>query len=148
MHRFESYLINKGYIKFIFDAKSRKYKKTNHHTLSTMVNLDHRYIHESETNLLNKIKEGKSVGSGISNEDRSMEVCFGLYEVGKPPVLIHPRPRIKVKRIKEIEGVDNVVIEDERFADSISVMLQSESNDDIFKAMFDTSIVFRYDLTE
>ena len=61
-----------GYRKFYLDIKTWTYNETDKHILSTMVNLDHRY-------LLNGV-----------------EIIFGLNEYKKPPTLISPRPKILV----------------------------------------------------
>ena len=73
-------------------------------------------------------------------EDRKNIICFGLHEKGKPPTLIYPRPKIKVIRDS---GVSN-----ECRDDSMNIVLQKENSEDVFKAIFDKSIVFEYDLRE
>ena len=67
-----------------------------------------------------------------------IEIVYGLHEHGKPPTLIFPRPNIKVLRE---EGKT-----DEEFDDNMNICLQKETPKDIFKAMFDKSITFTYDL--
>lgn len=79
MTSFESFLVKKGYVKKVFDFKTMTYKEPKHHIISTMVNLDHRYL-----------KDGK-------------EIIFGLNEAGKPPTLIYPRPNIELTRNGKIE---------------------------------------------
>jgi hypothetical protein len=140
MTSFENFLIEKGYIRFAFDAAKRKYYQPKLYVISTMSNLGHLYIHKSDVNLLSKIKEDKS----ITPEDRENEVIFGLHEKDRPPTLIYPRPRIKIKRTKE----DNIIIEDEQFDDSMNIVLQKENFNQILKAMYDKSIIFEYDLTK
>ena len=61
MTRFEGFLIDKGYSTYVLNCKEMKYQKANGHIISTMVNLDHRYIHNTDVNLLDKINKGKSV---------------------------------------------------------------------------------------
>jgi hypothetical protein len=110
-----------------------------------MSNLYHLYIHKSDVNLLSKIKEGKSTkNNSITPEDRKNEITFGLHQKDKPPTLIYPRPRIKIKRTKE----DNIIIEDGRFDDSMNIVLQKENFNQILKAMYDKSICLKYDLTK
>jgi len=72
-----------------------KYELAKGHTISTMVNLGHRYIHETDKKLLDKIAAGKSVmEEDFTWDDRKGEICFGLNEAYKPPTLCSPRPRI------------------------------------------------------
>jgi hypothetical protein len=140
MTAFENFLIEKGYIRFAFDAAKGKYYEPKLYVISTMSNLGHLYIHESDVNLLSKIKEDKS----ITPEDRKNEIIFGLHEKDRPPTLIYPRPRIKIKRTKE----DKIIIEDEQFDDSMNIVLQKENFNQILKAMYNKSICFEYDLTK
>jgi hypothetical protein len=140
MTAFENFLIEKGYIRFAFDAAKGKYYEPKLYVISTMSNLGHLYIHESDVNLLSKIKEDKS----ITPEDRKNEITFGLHEKDRPPTLINPRPKIKITRTKE----DNIIIEDEQFDDSMNIVLQKENFNQILKAMYDKSICFEYDLTK
>lgn len=132
MTQFEQMLLDKGYIKHILNCKTMKFEVAKGHAISTMANLNYRYINETDTNLLSKIADGKSViDKYFTCEDRNGEICFGLREVGKPPTLISPRPRIEVKRIKE----GNVVIENEQHDDSMNVVLRSTSHNEIFQIM-------------
>lgn len=144
MTKFEEFLIDKGYIMFSFNAKEMKYYKPKAHIISTMVNLGHIYIHNSDTNLLNKIEQGKSVmEADFTWEDRKKEIVFGLREKDKPPTLISPRPKIRVKRFrKKIE-----VIENQDYDDSMNIVLSKIDFEDIFEAMYDNSICFEFDLT-
>jgi hypothetical protein len=66
-------------------------------------------------------------------------VIYGLKEKGKPPTLLSPLPQVFVKR--ETGTKSNT------HQSSIEVMFQQESYEQIYEAMFDQSIVFRYDLT-
>lgn len=144
MTEFEQMLLDKGYIKHILNCKTMKFEKAKGHIISTMVNLDHIYIHKTDTNLLDKINNGKSVmDKDFTFEDRKGEICFGLHEKDKPPTLISPRPRIEVKRIKE----GKEVIENEQYDDSMNVVLKETPHEEIFKAMYDQNIVIRIDLT-
>ena len=137
-------LLDKGYIKHILNCKTMKYEVAKDHTISTMVNLDHRYIHSTDAIFLNKIASGKSVmDDDFTWEDIKAEICFGLHEVGKPPTLVFPRPKIEVKRIKD----GRVVVENETYDDSMNVVLKDITCEEIFKAMFDENIVIKIDLT-
>ena len=148
MTAFENMLINKGYIKHILNCKTMKYEPTDKHVISTMVNLDHRYIHKNDEVLLKKIEQGKSVmDNDFTWEDRKGVICFGLHEPNKPPTLINPRPKISVKRERDFNGKKTIVIENENFDDSMNLILSKEKPEQIFKALFDDSIFFEYDLT-
>ena len=149
MTAFENMLIDKGYKKYVLNCKTMKYEPTDKHIISTMVNLDHRYIHETDEVILKKIEQGKSVmDDDFTWEDRKGVICFGLHEANKPPTLINPRPKISVKRECDFNGEKMVVIEDERFDDSMNLALSKEKPEQIFKALFDDSIFFEYDLTD
>jgi hypothetical protein len=148
MTKFEGFLIDKGYTMYAFNAKEMKYYKPKEHIISTMVNLGHIYIHNSDANLLNKIEQGKSVmEDDFTWEDRKKEIVFGLREKDKPPTLISPRPRIKVKRFITINEKQVEVLEDEKFDDSMNIVLSKIDFEKIFKAMYDKSICFDFDLT-
>lgn len=91
MTEFERFLIKKGYIKYILDCKTGKYEIAKGHTISTLVNLDHRYFHNTDKIILEKITKGETVfntyssknelisKAGISIEDRKGEIIFGLH---------------------------------------------------------------------
>lgn len=144
MTQFEQMLLDKGYIKHILNCETMKFEIAKGHTISTMVNLDHRYFHKTDENVLQKIAIGKSVmEEDFTWEDRKGEICFGLHEVGKPPTLISPRPRIEVTRIRD----GKEVIENEQYDDSMNVVLKDVSHEEILKAMYDKSIVIKIDLT-
>ena len=134
MTKFESFLINKGYIMFAFDAKEMKYYKPKAHIISTMVNLGHIYIHNSDTNLLNKIEQGKSVmEDDFTWEDRKNEIVFGLHEAGKPTTLISPRPKIRVKR------EDKVLTEKQD--DAMNIVLSKIPYEEILEKMYNGEII-------
>lgn len=144
MTQFEQMLLDKGYIKHILNFKTMKFEIAKGHTISTIINLDHRYFHKTDENVLHKIAIGKSVmEKDFTWEDRKGEICFGLHEAGKPPTLIFPRPRIEVKRIKG----GREVIENEQDDDSMNVVLKDIPHEEIFKAMYDREVVIKIDLT-
>jgi hypothetical protein len=121
-----------------------RYEKAIGHELSTMTNLNHRYFHESDTNILDKIERGLSVkNGGITWKDRKNEIIFGLHEKDKPATLISPRPRMRVRRKRNSE----IVIEDETLDDSMNVALEKINEEIILTAMF-TQIVIAIDLTD
>lgn len=148
MTEFENLLIDKGYIKHILNCKTMKYEIANNHAISTMVNTDHRYIHKNDEVILKKIEQGKSVmDDDFTFKDRKGVICFGLHEANKPPTLINPRPKISVKRERDFNGEKQIVIENENFDDSMNMVLSKEDPEQIFKALFNSSIFFNYNLT-
>jgi hypothetical protein len=56
MTKFEEFLIDKGYTMYAFDFKEEKFYKPKAHVISTMVNLYHFYIHNSDIDLIKKIE--------------------------------------------------------------------------------------------
>ena len=140
MTKFELFLIDKGYLMFAFDAKKGIYYKPKTHIISTMVNIRHIYIHNSDLNLLNKIENNEE----INHEDCDKQISFGLHEANKPPTLIYPRPRISVKRI---DKDNNVFSSNENFDDNMNLVLSKINFEEIFNAMYDNSICFELDLT-
>ena len=141
MTQFEQMLLDKGYIKHILNCKTMKFEIAKGHTVSTMVNLDHRYFHNTDVNLLDKINKGKSVmDEDFTWEDRKGEICFGLHEAGKPSTLISPRPRIRVLK--------NNIILTEQNDDAMNIVLKEIEYEEIFKAMYDKSICFEFDLRD
>ena len=143
MTKFEEELIEKGYLTHTFNCKTMKYER-GRKIISTMGNLEHRYIHKDNKIMLDKIKDGLSVISDdFTFEDRKGEICFGLHESGKPPTLICPRPRIEIKRIAD----GNIFFENEQRDDSMNIVLRHKPFEEIFKAMYDDSIIFTIDLT-
>lgn len=113
MTHFEQTLLAKGYVKHIFNCKTMQLEIAKGHTLSTMVNLDHRYIHP----------------------DVQGEICFGLNEKDKPPTLIHPRPRIEVTREDEVLN--------ETSDDAMNAILTTFSPEEVIEAIYDKSIILK-----
>lgn len=136
---FEQYLIDIGYIKYVLNCKLWAFEKPKYHELSTISNLDHRYFHKNDP-IIKKIAEKHP----IESMDRSKEINFGLHESHKPPTLINPRPRIEIKQLHEGE----IVIKTELFDDSMNIVLQKCNPAEIYKAMYDKSIVFKFDFTK
>jgi hypothetical protein len=149
MTRFEMFLMDKGYIRFILNCTNMKFEKPKQHIISTMSNLDHRYIHKSETNLLDKINRGKSVmDEDFTCEDRKGEICFGLHEKNKPATLIYPRPTIVIQKTEIINGIKENIILTEQDDDAMNIILLKIDYEEILKAMYDKSICFELDLRE
>jgi hypothetical protein len=139
---FETMLISKGYIKHILNCKTMKFELAIGHTVSSMVNLDHRYIHHTNEPLLAAIKAGKSV----MDKDfpcRKEEIVYGLNEMHKPPTLVWPRPIIRCKRLKD----EKVIIENEQLDDSMNVVLKDIDHEQIYQALFDKTKIFNFDFT-
>ena len=156
MTEFERFLLEKGYIKFILDCKTGKYEIAKGHTISTLVNLDHRYFHNTDKIILEKITKGETVfntyssenelisKAGISIEDRKGEIIFGLHEFKKPPTLVFPRPKIEITRLDE-KG--KKIIKTDIYDDSMNIVLSNIDFEEIFKAMYDKNICIKIDLT-
>ena len=157
MTGFENFLITKGYIKHLGELHNNntpksgkyvtKYKEVTTYSISSLGNMSYRYIHKSDTLLLNKIKEGKGF---VFNKDSEMEfkdtILFGLNEHGRPTTLISPRPKIQVIRERVFSnGRKMNVLETEVADNSMNVVLSKEDPEKIFEAMYDHSIVFKYD---
>lgn len=104
---FEKFLLDNGYKKHFYNPKTKQNELTDKHIISTIVNLDHRYI------------KGDSI------------FYFGLHEKGKPPTLISPRPRISVRRngIIEDERMDdsmNIVLSKENPLDIFNAIFDTD----------------------
>ena len=73
-------------------------------------------------------------------------IYWGLNEIGKPPTLINPRPKIlrktNMQNCLSKEAVER--IGNEFFDNNMNYCLHKEKPEDIFKAMFDKSIIFDY----
>ena len=157
MTGFEQFLITKGYIKHLGELYKNKtptenkyvtkYKAVTTYSISSMGNMSYRYIHESDTALLKKIKEGKGF---TFNKESEMEfkdtILFGLNEHAMPTTLISPRPKIRVLRERVFSNDRKMnALETEDSDNSMNVVLGKEDHETIFKAMYDHSIVFKYD---
>ena len=144
MTNFEQMLLDIGYIKYILNHKTMKYELAKGHVTSSALNLDHRYFHKTDLIVLSKIESGKSItDEDFTWEDRKGEICFGIHEDNKPATLISPRPRINIKKI--IEGKEEDI--DELMDDSMNIVLKEISHEEIFKAMYDKTHLFEFDLT-
>lgn len=145
MTTFEQYLLDNGYIRFVLNTKTMKYEQNKEYRLSSLYNLDHRYIHKDNKVFLDKINANLSVTSkDFTWEHRKNEICFGLHEQHKPPTLISPRPRIEVKRI-----IDSVIVyRNELFDDDMNVILKHYTSKEVLEAMYNKNIVLKVDLTK
>lgn len=137
---FEEFLLDKGYMPFKVSMKTGKFEPVNplRHSYSSLddnIKLD--YFHLSETDILNKIERGTPL-YGFTQEERLKAIQYGLSEVHHPPVLLHPRPLIVVKRNDEDHFQDR--------DSSIDVVMEKIDHETIFKAMYNNYIVFVIDL--
>ncbi len=150
MTAFEQFLIKKGYIKYIFDCSNGRLNIAKGHTISTMVNLDHRYIHESNKTFIDKINKGFSVFKDeFTKEELWSTIIFGLNERHRPPTLISPRPTIKLKKIvKDSEGGEYMTFETQDRDDAMNIILDKIDFETIFKAMYDYSIVINVEVNK
>jgi hypothetical protein len=83
----------------------------------------------------------------VKDEDFENQIIWGFLEHGKPPTLIHPRPKINVKRFREFNGKKYLVNENESTDDSMNLCLSKENHNDILNALNDDTILYKYDLT-
>lgn len=142
---FENFLISKGYIPFSFNFKKNMIFVGGTGYYSTMGNLSNHYFHKDDK-IIEKIVNGLSVlKDEITWDDRKGEIVFGLHECEKPATIICPRPNISVIR-KDENG--NIREYDEFYDDSMNVILEKFSYEEIFNAMYDKSITLEIDLTK
>jgi hypothetical protein len=69
-----------------------------------------------------------------------LKIAVGLHEAYKPVTLIHPRPRILIEKIVDDEVIRMSEYED----DSMNIILQKFSFDEIFEAMYDKEKLLYY----
>ena len=94
MTSFEQYLINKGYIRFSYNEKTKQYIEPIEYNLSSVGGecLEYTYYHKNDK-IVNKIRNNETV----IDSDKDNRIVFGLSEQGKPPTLLYPRPTIAIK---------------------------------------------------
>jgi len=73
---------------------------------------------------------------------------FGLHEFKKPPTLISPRPKIRIHKTIVVDLVKTDIVINEIFDDAMNVVLKEVEPEQIFKAIYDKSICFEFDLRE
>lgn len=109
---FQEFIKSKGFKDFRYIIKGKKWELVSHkecgiseNSFSTMVHggLDIRYVKDNIT------------------------IIWGLNEVGKPPTLIYPRPKVKNNNLFILYNDD-----------LMNRILKNYSNEDIFNAMFET----------
>ena len=77
----------------------------------------------------------------IKEEDFNNPIIWGLRECNKPPTLIRPRPNIMYK--KELDN--KLPYLSEISDDAMNICLQKEKCEDIYEAMFNKEIMFKYE---
>lgn len=70
----------------------------------------------------------------------NIEIIWGLHEANKPPTLISPRPNILVETKKDSKIIKINQLRD----DAMNICLKEETAEDIYKALFDRTIKFKY----
>lgn len=85
-------------------------------------------------------------------EYKGNEVHWGLNEVGKPPTLCYPRPKIKLvaKHGEDnkwyVDAEDDAIVEyNEQFDFVMNRCIEQHKPEDIIEAMFDRSITLTID---
>lgn len=129
-----------GFVKFQLDTKDWKYKPS-FGAISTMGELDVRFFRKSDP-ILQKISKSVPI-TEMTTEDRSGEIVIGINERGKPPTLIYPRPKMRVKRVVSGE----VICTDERYDDNMNAALRLFSESEIISFMLDQEKTIELDLT-
>lgn len=95
MTAFETFLINKGYIRFYRDFKSKKYSQQKTYGFSSLDVLNYEYIPANGKMYKALVENNFDVFFEYSSEEKQEIVYFGLNERDKAPTLIYPRPRIE-----------------------------------------------------
>ena len=133
MTSFERYLVDKReYIMYILNMKAGKYEIPERHSISSISNLDQRYIHKDDKEFLDYINRGITY-SEIPPDVLNRQIIFGLSEVGLPPTLIMPRPKIRIIKTND-DG--SVTVENETYDTSMNMVLEHISFDKIFYAIY------------
>jgi hypothetical protein len=131
MSKFESYIQSLGYVahKEICEGKkgSRKWV------------LDP--ISDIEAKSFSTMVSGRFFNVWVKDNSK---IYFGLNEENKPPTLISPRPNITV--IRNYEG--NIRYENKDCDDSMNIVLKEIPCEEIYKALFDKSIEFKFDYSD
>jgi len=115
----------KNFIQYLEDTGYKPYRKFKDGSLKLTIK-----------NQFSTSVEGALCDFWIKNEDYQNPIVWGLSEKGKPPTLICPRPQISyTKENTYLIGA---------FDDSMNICLQKEDPEDIYKALYNKSIVFTY----
>lgn len=143
MTGFEKYLTKHGYNKYVLNSKTGVLEEAKGHELSTLGNLEHRYVFAFDNEVMDKIFDGVPY-SDFTDEERGRIISFGLHEHGKPPTLIYPLPNIRVIRDDAVHGR---VVYNETSNDSVNAVLDLFPHNHILWSLFDRSRCFQLDLT-
>lgn len=96
---FEKYLIEQGFVKHIYNHKTNSLEITDKHVISTLGNLDHRYLHGNY---------------------KGLEIVIGLHEMGKPITLISPRPLNFSSSRKMDDDMMNIILMKQEYKELLS----------------------------
>lgn len=119
MTEFEQFLISTGYIKYIFNGKKGDYELAQSHHISTITNIDYRYI---------------------KNNDFNNPIIFGLHVNKKPPTLIYPRPNMV---LINANGIHDYTIR--RFSDDyMNRILRDNPPHEVYNALFDKTKIYKF----
>lgn len=145
MSRFEQYLLNLGYIRFYMTYEDMIYKKCDNYNLDINGNITYSYFHHTEEDILQAIEKGLSTFSNqFPKYYFSKCIIYGYSYENKPPTLIYPRPRVIVCKY----DTNGSIINDKFVSDdAVNLVLASVPPKEIFKALYDKSIVFNFDQT-
>lgn len=120
--KFEEYIIDKGFIPHVYDKKDGwiPFKGI---TIS--------YSTYGPMYMCYKLED--------------LNIVYGLHEMGHPPTLISPRPKIKLTRINKD---DIPTITNELYDSTIDILFQKESVETIYNSLFNKDIAFEYTIKE
>jgi len=145
MDKLERYLVDKNYISFVYCCKTSKYKKTEQYQLSSMTNLDHRYIPINDLDIN---------GEDIKIKTFDNMIIYGLHEYKKPPTLIYPRPNINIifddeknlmevkLRVKTSEIYSSEIYVRYSSDDYINILLQLSNYDDLMESIKNDNLIW------
>lgn len=92
-------------------------------------------------NNINDFSTLQNGGIDVRYVKDDIEIIWGLHEMNKPPTLISPRPNITVETKKDGKIIKINQLRD----DAMNICLKEEKAEDIYKALFDKSIKFKYE---
>ena len=132
MTSFESYLVENGFIRYRIDTEANTYKQEERYFLSTLGNLNYRYIHKDNSVMMDLIDRAVDITSDeFRTADRGLEIIFGLETYGCPPHIVSPKPNVKRNTYTSPMPSDAILM---------SRLLDEVEYDEILRAMKDPSI--------
>lgn len=145
MSEFEIYLLSLGYEIFYFDYDSGLYKRPERYELDVDNIFSYSYFHYSEEDIIQAIDNGiHSYHQDFPKSYFSKCIIYGYNDGTNIPTLIYPRPTINVfcfdttgKKIVETAILDR----------SMNLVLNTKSPKEIYKSIYDKSVVFNFDKT-